>query len=248
MYKFYTIFKRDVINLVKNPTLLMFNTAFPFLLILILGFLSSGSYGKSGIDAYDYYGITILLYIALNVSVTAANSFMEKSLKNSNLRIMYSPISISFIYLSKIAATFAFTSVCFMALAAASGLLLGVNFGGGNTIYTIIMVLLLDLLSSSLGVMFCCIFKSEELTNKILSTANNILAVLGGLFFQLDGFGRTVEGLTCISPVKWVVQGIFRIIYDNDFSWFYPTVLILLVLSAAMVLLCKLTFRTEDYL
>ena len=161
MYRFYIIFKRDLINLILNPTLLMFNTAFPFLLALILGFLGSGAYGKSGIDSYDYYGVTMLLYVVLNVSVTASNSFMEKSLKASNMRIIYSPVRTSSIYLSKIAATFTFTAACFTVVMLLSKLILGVNFGGANAGYVLILILLFDLLSACLGIFFCCIFKSE---------------------------------------------------------------------------------------
>lgn len=247
MYKFFIILKRDLINLILNPTLLLYNTMFPFLLILILGFLTGDSYGKKGVDAYDYYGITMLLFIVLNVSITAANSFMEKSLKASNLRIIYSPIKPSFIYLSKIVATFLFTSVGFIILMTLSKIILGVNFGGRNTIYVFILVLLLDLLSSSLGIFFCCIFKSEEMTNKILSLVNNIFAILGGLFFQIDGLGKFAHKLTYISPVKWVLEGIFRIIYDHSFASFMPIAMTLGALSIILITGCKLMFKTEDY-
>jgi ABC-2 type transport system permease protein len=247
MYEFYVIFKRDLINIIKNPTLLMYNTLFPFLLILILGFLSSGNYGKGEISSYDYYGVTMLILCLLNVSLTASNTFMEKSLKISNLRIMYSPIKTSYIYLSKIFSTFFFTVICFLLLMLVSNLFLNVNFGGKNSMYIIVFVLLFDLLSSTLGVLFCCIFKSEEAANKILSVFVNIFAVLGGLFFQLDGFGAGVEKITYISPVKWVAKGSFKIIYDNDLSYFVPISISLIILSILMMLGCKLFFRTEDY-
>ncbi|MDP4182807.1 MAG: ABC transporter permease [Bacillota bacterium] len=248
MYKFYTIFKRDLVNIFLSPVLMFYNTLFPFLLILILGFLSSNNYGKGILDSYDYYGITMLLFIVLNVSVTAANSFMEKSLKESNLRIIYSPIKPSFIYLSKIAATFVFTSLSFMVIMLVSNLALGVNFGGGRAVYIVTLILLFDLLCACLGVFFCCVFKSEELSNKILSLVNNIFAVLGGLFFQLDGFGNTAHKLTYISPVKWLLEGIFKIIYDKDLSCFVPVSFSFAALSLILILGCKLTFRTEDYI
>jgi ABC-2 type transport system permease protein len=247
MYTFYTLLKRDMVNIFLNPMLLSYNTAFPFLLMLVLGSLNRGSYGNTGINSYDYYGVTILLYIVLNVSTTAANSFMERSLKTTNLRVMFSPIRNSYIYLSKIAATFIFTSVCFVVLMLLSGALLGVNYGGRNALPVLALVLLFDLLSAVIGVFFCCIFKSEELTNKILSLVNNLFAILGGLFFQMGGLGRTVEVISGISPAKWVSEGIFRMIYDNDLSFFLPISAIFLALSGILLMGCKLTFKTEDY-
>lgn len=247
MYKFYTLFKRDMMNIILNPMLLSFNTVFPFLLILILGFLSRGRYGETGIDSYDYYGVTMLLYIVLNVATTSANSFMERSIKTTNMRVMFSPIPNSFIYLAKIAATFVFTSVCFIGLMLASGLLLGVNYGGDNVFLVLGLVLIFNLFSAIMGVFFCCIFKSEELTNKILSLAINMFALLGGLFFQMDGLGKTVVAISRLSPVKWVSEGIFKIIYDSDISSFLPISAALLALSVVLLLGCRLIFKTEDY-
>lgn len=141
-------------------------------MVLVLGYLSSSNYGSQGVTSYDYYGITILLFSILNVSMTASNSFMEKSLRLSNLRIMFSPINTSYIYVSKILATSAFTSLCYFLYALICKFLLQVNFGYHNTTYIFIIMLLFNFLSSSLGVLFCCIFKGEELANTILSPLN----------------------------------------------------------------------------
>ncbi len=226
----------------------MSNTAFVFVLILILGFLNRDNYGNTGIDSYDYYGITIILFTILNVAMTASNSFMEKTLKSSNMRVIFSPVPRGFIYLSKIFATFLFTSACVIINICATGWLLDVNFGGENIGYVILLLLLFDLLSSTLGVMLCCIFKSEEATNQIQSVFINIFAILGGIFFQLDGFGEFVRKLTYISPVKWMLEAVLRIIYDNDFSFFLPAISGLSVLTLIFIAICKMTFRTEDYI
>lgn len=246
-YLFWTIVTRDIVNIVRNPVLLMANKLFPLLLILVLGYLTSGNYGASDVTAYDYYGITMLIFSALNVSITAANSFMEKSLKTSNLRIMYTPIPMTFIYLSKITATFLFTFSCQLTLVLLLQATLHVNFGGSHVIYFMVVLLLLNFFSASVGVWFCCLFRNEEVSNNILSMSNNALAVLGGLFFSLDRFGATTERLSYISPVKWIVDGSFRMIYDHDFTLFMPTVTILLLGSLLLLLGCQLTFKVEDY-
>ncbi|KNF08306.1 ABC-2 type transporter [Gottschalkia purinilytica] len=244
---FYTLFKRDLINIVLNPVLFLSNTIFPFLLVLSLGYLMNGNYQGNEVTSYDYYGITMLIFTTLNVSMTSANSFMEKSLKNSNLRVLYSPIRISYVYLSKILATFVFTSICLLLLMIFSNIALGVNFGGAKVIYVIMMILSFNLLSCTIGVFFCCIFKGEELSNKILSIVNNILAILGGLFFRISGFGKLAEKLSSISYVKWILEGIFKVIYDQDISYFLPVTIVLLMLSAILMLGCKFVFRMEDY-
>lgn len=247
MYRFIQLFKRDFMNMAVNPMWIFYSTAFPFLLVVILGFLSSGAYGSS-VTSYDYYGITIMIYMIFNTSTLAANSFMEERIKKGNMRIIFSPLPKSFIYLSKIAATFVFSSICHLVVVLLLNLLLKVNFGGVNTLYIILIFLQFELYSCVLGILFCCIFKSENVSNQILSLVITISSVLGGLFFRLDGFGKAVERITCLSPVKWIVTGIFKIIYDKDFSYYVPGMIFLIGLSAAALLLCKILYRTEDYI
>ncbi|EJR55648.1 hypothetical protein IIM_00740 [Bacillus cereus VD107] len=244
---FFTLYKRDIVNIVKNPTLLITNSIFPLLFIMIFGYLSADYYGGKEITSYDYYGITMLVYCVLNVSMTASNSFMESSLKSSNLRVMYSPIRIGYVYVAKVMATFTVTSVCLLSVMLIIHGCLNVTYGGSNAIYVIIILSLFNFFTSIVGVLFCCIFKSEEITNMILSIVNNVLAILGGLFFSLDGFGEVMRTLSYISPVKWIVECVMKIIYDHDLSLVITTSAILIIMSSLCLLLCKLFFKVEDY-
>ena len=176
MMRFMALVRRDIGNLLSSPMLFLYNTLFPILMTLILGFLGNGDYSGSGVNAYDYYGISILVLMLLNVSVTAANTFMEHTLKNANLRVIHSPIPRSWTYLSKIASTTLFTGTCFLLMMALNAFVLGVDYGGVMAGYVITLMLAFNLMSSALGVLFCCIFKSEEVSNKILSFITAVMA------------------------------------------------------------------------
>lgn len=247
MYRFLQIFKRDFLNLLFNPMWLFYVIAFPFLLVTILGFLSSGGYG-SLITSYDYYAVSIMIYMVFNTSTIASNSFMEERIKRGNMRIIYSPVPESYIYISKIAAAFVFSSICHLFVILLLKLSFNAGFGGANTGFVLLVLLLFEMFSSILGVLFCCIFKSEGTANQLLSIIINIFALLGGLFFRLDGLGPAVEKISCISPVKWIAINIFKVIYDNDFSYYLPTAVMLVVLALAALLLCGKFYRTEDYI
>lgn len=244
---FYTILKRDLKNLIINPIMLIYCTVYPILIVLILGYLSSDNYNGKSVSSYDYFGVSIIIFFILFVGTISANSFMEKRVKTSNLRIMYSPIKLSYIYLSKMTAAFVFSSVCFLASMFLIKLILNVNYGGKNLIYVLIIFELFNLLSAAIGIFFCCIFKSEELANKILSPFLNVFGIFGGVFFPIDSLGKTAEKISYISPAKWVLIGTFKIIYDNDFSYFLPTVIILITLTVIFIIGCKLTFKEDDY-
>ena len=247
MYEFTVLVRRDIGNLVKSPVLFLYNTLFPFLMTLILGFLGNGGYGDTGVNAYDYYGVSILVFMLLNVSVTAANTFMEATLKNANLRAIHAPVPRSFTYLSKIVSTSLFTGVCFLAMMALNAFALGVDYGGHMAGYVIALMLLFNLMSASMGVMFCCIFKSEEVANKILSFVTAMLAIFGGMFFQLDGLGSAAALISRLSPARWILDGMFHVIYDHQATDCLPAALALAAVTALCTLGSKLFFRTEDY-
>ena len=247
MYQFWQILKRDFLNLLYNPMWIFFSFFYPLLLVGILGFLTSGSYGNS-ITSYDYYGISILIFSALNTAMTAANSFMEERIKKGNMRLIYSPLPKDYIYLSKILASFAFSFLCHLGVILLLIVVLQVNFGGINLSYIIFLLLCLEIFASILGVLFCCIFKSESISNQILSIVITVFAIMGGLFFRLDGLGDFFVKLSLISPFKWIITDIFKIIYDNDFSSYMSTVYTLLTLSLIALLLCRELYQREDYI
>jgi ABC-2 type transport system permease protein len=105
---------------------------------------------------------------------------------------------------------------------------------------------LIELFSVGLGVMFCCIFKTEAMANQILSIVINIFAILGGLLFPMDGYGKIARAISSISPAKWLVKTAFAMIYDSNFSGFYPTVIGLILATAVVLIICDRTFRKED--
>ena len=224
-----------------------YNAAFPLCLILILGFLSGGSYGKT-VSSYDYYSITMLVYAILNTALSSSNSFMEERIKNANMRVLSAPIRTSYIYLSKILATSVFTFLCHLIVILFMYFLFNVNLGGKYIGYVLIIFFVFEFFASALGVLFCCIFKSENTANQILSLCITLFAILGGVFFRIGGEGSVMDIISYISPVKWIMQALFCIIYDSHLGTFWPTLLILVAAYIFLILLCRIFFKEEDYL
>lgn len=242
----FKICKMDFMNTVKNPTLFLCNTVFPLIFILIMGFITKGSYGTK-VTSYDYYGVTMTLFFVLNIALTESNTFMEKRIKPGNVRLIYSPTKTSNIFLSKIFACSAFAAICYTILMVIEDKVFNIKLGGEDFIYVLILVLVLILFMCSFGAFMCCIFKSEEATNKVMSPFIMLFGIFGGVFFHVDSLGSAVQKLSCISPLKWINECALKIIYDKDLSMFVPVVAILLVGSVILMFLCKLTFKPEAY-
>jgi ABC-2 type transport system permease protein len=243
MKKLLLIAKEDFINLVKNPMWIFYATIFPLLLVVILGFLAKNGYG-SEVTSYDYYVITLMIYSILTSGMTSSNAFMEERIKKPNMRIIYAPGSVKSIYLSKILASFTFSFIFHLFDMLLLCIMFHINISAIPQI--IILFGLTELFSVTLGIMFCCIFKTEAMSNQILSIVINLMAILGGLLFSLDGYGKVVQNISAISPAKWLVKTTFAMIYDHDFTTFIPTVVLLVITIIIMLYVCGKTFRKED--
>lgn len=247
MYQFKTILKMDLVNLFTNPMWIFYTTVFPFMLAIIFGFLAQGSYSDN-ITSYDFYAITTMIYSALNAATLAANSFMEKDIKGPNMRLIYAPVPTFVIYFSKIIATVIFTTVCYTAVTLLLNLTVHANFGGTNAIYLWILMVLIELFGASFSVMLCCVLKTEEAVNQIVSFGITLMTLLGGVFFPIDGLGKAVVAVSNLSPVKWVAEAAFEIIYDGNFTLLLPSYLILAVLTIVCILLSTKLFKTEEFI
>nr|WP_319487690.1 ABC transporter permease [uncultured Caproiciproducens sp.] len=246
MRRFLAIFKMDMINLFKNPVLVGYNTIFAALLILIMGFLCSGNYADSK-DAYEYYAVSFVIYGMLNGAMTASNCFMERDIKRPNLRIIYSPVGAFPIYFSKILSSFIFDYSLHLLLMLILCPALHVSLGS-NPAYFILLMAPVEFAAAALGIFFCCIFKCEETTSMLLSNVISILCFLGGTFFSLDGMGSALAFASRLSPVKWLNDAFFALACDNSLIYFWPVMIGGTIVSALLVLGCRLFFRTEDYL
>ncbi|MBW9147790.1 ABC transporter permease [Clostridium sp. CM028] len=244
---FIKIVKFDFMNIIRNPTLLMFNTVFPIIMIAVMGFVTKGNYGAGHVSSYDYYGVTMMIFTALFIAMTASNTFMEERVKEGNTRIVYAPVSKTEIYLSKLIATYILGTVSYSVLLLVGQYIFHINFGGKNILYIMLLINIFSLFGCSVGTMFCCIFKSEEGANSVMQIFLFLFIFLGGLFFSVASLGTIVEKTSYLSPVKWVTECAFKVIYDNDFSIYLPTLLIVLFSSIICIIICQITFKPEEY-
>lgn len=247
MYQFQRILKMDLRNLFTNPMWWVGTLGLPFLMALIMGFITKGSYG-SAVTSYDYYSVTILIFGALNNATVAANSFMETRIMKANMRLCSAPVPAFFIHFSKVIASFLFGAFCHTIVFLALHVFLGANFGGSYSIFFWLLMLAVEFFAVTLGVAFCCILKSEEAVNQLLSNLVSLFCLLGGAFLPMKGFGRIIGMITNASPVTWINTAAFQAIYDGSLLLLGCVCMVLLALSVLCVMISIKFFHTEDYL
>ena len=242
------ILRQDLENILHNPTLIFSNTVLPLILIGVMGFVTKGGFGTELVSSFDYYGVNMLIFSVGMIAITATNAFMEEQVKRGNFRIAYAPVSKQEIYLSKILSSYLLSAVCYSVLVLGCQYILGLNMGGRNCIYFIILLNVFSFCGCCFGTMFCCIFKDEEQANGIMQIPLFLSIILGGVIFQIHRFGDFLNSLSLISPVKWVAACSYQIIYDNELHLLLPVVAGLLILSLVFIGICHILFRPEDYL
>lgn len=243
-----TLIKQDFKNLITNINIDFFCFIYPFILVGLFGFLFSGIYGSHGVTSYDYYGVSMMMFLIISAATITPNTFMEHRIKSANLRIAYSPVSRWEVYASKILSSYLFMGVIFSLDLIIFNALGIVNYGGKNFIYVLILFMALLLFATTLGGAICVTLRSEELTNKIISLVINLFAIFSGLFFPIDGLGEWASKIAKLSPLKWVLDSIFQIIYDGNFQHFNLTVGSLIGLSLLFFVIVHINYRPEDYI
>jgi ABC-2 type transport system permease protein len=200
------------------------------------------------VGAFDDYGIAMVGDVIFNSAIFSANSFMEERIKKPNMRLIHSPVRPFYIHFSKVLAAFAYCAVTNTLVAAALHFVFRINYGGDAAWSLLVIMLLSVFLLSSIGVLVCCMLKSEGITNDILSLLFALFAVLGGVFFPIDGLGGAVSAASWVSPAKWIMAACMRIVYDRDFSLFMPVCGLFIALTVAAEALSCRFFRGEDYI
>jgi len=246
--RFIKLSKQDFKNLLTNPTVMVGFLVYPVVLILLFGFLFSSLYESGGVTSYDYYGVTMILFTILLAASVTPNTFMEDRIKQGNLRIAYSPVRRWEVYASKILSSYLFTGILIIMDVLLLNALGIVNYGGENLLYIITLLLSLLLFAITLGGALCMIIRNENVTNTVISMVCNIIALGSGIFFPIDGLGQGLAKISNLSPMKWVVDSVFEVIYDGSFQNYGFTIMILIGLSLIFMLIVNFRYRPEDFI
>lgn len=233
-------------NIIKKPVMIVYMFIMPILLFYILQGIASNEFGIN-ITSADYYGVTVLIFFQLGMGTMVSNALIENSVRKPNIRIIYSLENKSYIYNSKIVSTLLCNLVSVMCYMIFCTTIFNVNFGK-NILLVYLAYIILGLFSMSLGTLLCTILKEENLTNNILGITQSVLCLLGGVFFPIESMGNVVKILSDLSIVKWILDGIYKNIYDGVFTNILIICSISIVISLIIMSFVKYTFRVEDYI
>lgn len=230
----------------KTPIMLLSYFIYPALLTLIIGYLSQNSFSGE-ISSYEYYSISMMIFIYSGSGIASAYNFIDNPMKQGNLRIIFTPIKTTSIYLSQIICGTIYSSIGIAFSMFVFKILFRVNYNESEFIIFIAFITL-AFMSSAIGIFLCTIIDNIGVINMIFNLIQAILCILGGAFFSIESLGKLPEFLAKLSPVKWLIDGLLSSIYDNSSLPLTIIIVVNIILGIVITGICKYTFKTEKYL
>lgn len=232
--------------MIKTPVMILTYFIYPVLLTAIIGYLTQNNFGGE-VTSYQYYSISMMIFIFSGAGLASVYNFIDKPIKEGNLRLIFTPISNIGIYLSQIITGTIFSGVGAGVSMILFKVLFSINYNGNEFIIFLSFVAL-SLMSNALGILLCTILDDVGPINMIFNMLQVFLCVLGGAFISLESLGEFPAALSKISPVKWLMDGLLNSIYDNNNFLLFVTIGVNIVLAMMFIGICTRTFKTEKYL
>ncbi|AWB43567.1 ABC transporter permease [Paenibacillus sp. CAA11] len=214
MSQFNTLFLFGLKRRGKDFFVLFYNIVFPTIIILLLGYLTSPSYGTT-FTSYHYYTIVMIPFCALMGITTVSYAAQDEKLLHTAYRYMAAPISKREIVLSKFASSVIVLSICNSVTLLIAMLMFGLNFH--SNIFRVIWLLICETISvTGIGLYLGLACKNLDALRNFLNIPMVIFGFLGGAFFPVSSFNPILAFIINLSPLTWINRGIIACVYDNQ--------------------------------
>lgn len=245
MKNFSPLFRFGLKRRSKDFFIIFYSVVFPIVIIALLGYLTSKSYGQD-FTSYEYYSIVMIPFCLLMGITSVAYSAVDEKRMKTSYRYMIAPISKSSLILSKFLSCVIVLTVCSMIVLLISRLLfhLPVN---GNTIYLIILLLCESIAISGLGLFFGLASKNFATIQNFLNLPIMIFGFLGGAFFPASSLNPILSFIINLSPLTWINRGIICCLYVSDATLLLYTSAILFIIGVLFTLLTIKYFKKEAF-
>lgn len=192
-------------------------------------------------SAMDYYAITMLTLITLYSAMTGAAAIKgERTLKTLN-RLLCSPIRKDEILIGKILGALAITLLQALVVLAFSKIFLKTYWG--DHMGTVLMLVMSEIIMAvSLGMGIAFVTKNDK---EIINLLIPLIGFFGGGYIPIEALGGTVQKLSGFSPLRWINQSLFSVVFSNDLSTVTTAILINLAVAAVFLVLSTWLFRKE---
>jgi ABC-2 type transport system permease protein len=192
--------------------------------------------------AMDYYAVTMLTFLILASAFNGMAAIDGERSSNTASRLLCSPLKKHEILIGKILGMVLYTFLQALILIGFSKYVMNA-FWGDHLVAILFILIPAIVMAVSFGAGLTLLVKNGMLVAQILQGSMNILVFLGGGFFPVNKLGKVMQSISNVSPVKWINQAIFEVIYSSDFSSAKIAILLCLIIAALFIILSSISIR-----
>lgn len=236
MEHFETLFRLGLRRRSKDFFVLFYNIIFPIIIILLLGYLTSKSYGTN-FTSYHYYSVVLIPFCGLMGITTVSYAAQDEKTLKTAYRYMAAPISKVELVLSKFLSCVIIFALCNVITWGVSRLLFNMEFNG-RFLFVVLLLTCESVAVVGIGLFLGLACKNLDTLRNFLNLPIVIFGFLGGAFFPVSSLNPILSFIINLSPLTWVNRGIIACIFDGNAK-------ILLIMSAIFILIgCTFTGLT----
>lgn len=246
MRYFLPLFKLGVKRRSKDFFILSYNIVFPVIIIILLGYLTSKSYGEE-FTSYNYYTIVTIPFCVFMGIISVSYAAQDEKGSNTSYRYMISPISVADLVLSKLFSCTIILSLCNLITLFLLRGIFHMSFGG-KFLAVIFLLTCESIVVSSIGLFLGFVCKNLDMLCNIINIPIVIFGFLGGVFFPVSSLNSTISLIINISPLTWINRAIVACIYDNNLHLLFNISCIFIVTSIFITILTIKFFKKEVFI
>jgi ABC-2 type transport system permease protein len=190
----------------------------------------------------DYYAVSMLTLILMYASLTGLWGVKgEQNLKTGS-RILCSPVRKSEYLLGKVLGGILVTLVQACLVILFSKFILKA-YWGTDILTIMLLVVAQSIMAISIGTGIAFLIRNDGAASGVLNTIIPMVVFFGGGYTPLENMGPGIMKLSVVSPVRWMNDAIFRVIYNNDYSLVLTALLVNLAVAAAFIMVSAMLSR-----
>lgn len=195
--------------------------------------------------ALDYYSITMISMMILYGSIYSAGSITSEIYYKTSHRLLSTPMKKWQLLTGKVIGNFGITFFQMFLVLLCSKYVL--NGYWGNDMISILLIFMAEsFMAVSVGIGISFIVKNPSTMEGLLSILIPFLVFIAGGYTDSVNKIPIVKKIAWVSPVKWVNQSMFNIIYDNNYSIFSKTIFLNLAIAGIFIFASALLYRKEE--
>lgn len=246
MHNFFPLLTLGIRRRCKDFFIIFYSAIFPAVIIAILGYLTSKSYG-SEFTSYEYYSITMMPFcLFMGITSVTYASADEKRMKTA-YRFVSAPISKTSLVLSKFFSCIFSLTVCSIFVLVISSTFFHLPI---NSYFMHITVLLFceSVAITGLGLFFDLASRNFATIQNFLNLPIIIFGFLSGAFFPISSLNTILSSLINMSPLTWINRAIMYCLYMSDTTILFYTSGVLLAVGELFMLLTIKYFKKEAFI